>query len=198
MDLGGRTKTVAELRSDNRRLVLVILGLSAALVLISAKHFVQTEIVIQQTPGMPNNSVIEKTAMDKGAQRATLIALTSALAQVNPANAAYQKAFVQAYLAPAAYTRVSKEIDAQVARLVSQRELGSYYFIFRAHEYDPTLDKHFVMGEVHTVNAAKDTFENYVFEYSMHIENYRPVVDEITTYIGVQPHNSEWKKANKK
>lgn len=198
MDLDGRTKTVAELRSQNRMLLYVIATLGTALLFLAGKHFFQTEIVIQQTPGMPNNSVIEKTAMDKGAQRATLIAVTSAISQVNPSNAAYQKSFVQTYLAPAAYTRISKEIDAQVARLVSQRELGSYYFIFRAYEYDPALDKHFVLGEVHTVNAAKDTFENYVFEYSVHVENYRVVVDEITTYVGTQARNSEWKKANKK
>jgi hypothetical protein len=136
--------------------------------------------------------------MDKGAQRATLSAVTSNIAQINPANAEYQKAFLQVFLAPAAYTKVSEEINAKVAKQISERELGSYYFVMQSYQYDPLLNRHFVLGDVHTVNAAKDSIQPYVFEYVAHVENYRLVIDDITTYIGERAHNSEWIEVNKK
>ncbi len=194
MELTRRNQSISELKKENNTLRKIILAGSIALLFISVKHAFQSEIVVQQTPGMPNNSVIEKSSMDKGAQMATLYAVTNNIAQVNPSNAAYSKVFLQVYLAPAAYTRISKEIDNQVAKLEAQRELGSYYFVLHGYDYDPVLDKHFVKGEVHVVNAAKDTATPYVFEYSTHIENYRMVVDDVKTYEGITEHNSVWLK----
>jgi len=198
MEIKAREQSNAELRKKNDRLIWANLGSIGVALLLALKLVTQSEIIIHRTPGMPNDSVIEKTAMDKGAQRATLNALTSAIAQVNPANAEYVKAMVQAYLAPAAYTKVSKEIDEKVQLLVQQHELGSYYFVWRAYEYDPQIDRHFVMGDVHTVNAAKDTAAPFVFEYAAHVENYRLVVDDPISYPGDRPHDFEWRKANKR
>lgn len=198
MDIPSRNQSIGELKRENRILRLIILAISIALVFVAVKHAFQTEIVVMQTPGMPNNSIIEKSSMDKGAQMATLYAVTNNIAQANPANAEYIKLFLQAYLSPASYTRISKEIDDQMAKLQSQRELGSYYFVLRDYDYDPVLDKHFVKGDVHVVNAAKDTATPYVFEYSTHIENYRLVVDDVKSYEGDKEHNSEWLKNAKK
>lgn len=198
MELNARNQSISELRSRNKTLTTGIVLLALALFFAVLKLFFQTEIVVLQTPGMPDNSVIERTAMDKGAQRATLSAVTSNLAQINPANAEYQKAFLQAYLAPVAFTKVSSEINAKVAKQSSERELGSYYFILHRYEYDPALNRHFVLGDVHTVNAAKDSAQPYVFEYITHIENYRMVIDDVITYTGDRAHNSEWIEANKK
>lgn len=168
-----------------------------ALIVLVLIVYSQSKIVVLQTPGMPSDAIIQKTSLDKGAQRAVLAAVTSNIAQVNPANVEYQKAFLQAFLAPAAYTKISAEIDTQAKRLVEQRELGSYYFVLKTWEYDPQLDRHFVLGDVHTVNAAKDTAQPYVFEYQMHVENYRPVIDDVKSYPGDRAHNSEWMKSQK-
>ena len=198
MEINARNHSISELRSRNKSLTLSLFFLSIALLLALLKVFFQSEIVIQETPGMPSNSVIERTSMDKGSQRAILSAVTSNLAQINPANAEYQKAFLQVFLAPEAFTKVSLEINAKVAKQASERELGSYYFIMHRYEYDPLLNRHFVIGDVHTVNAAKDSAQPYVFEYAMHVENYRMVIDEVTTYPGDRAHNSEWTEANKR
>ena len=198
MEIGARNQSIAEVRAKNTLLIWICGGLTGAVVLLAVKLATQSEIIINQTPGMPDHSVIEKTAMDKGAQHATLSAVTAAIAQVNPANFEYMKALVQVFLAPTAYTRISQEIDAKVQMLIKQHELGSYYFVERAYEYDPTLNKHFVYGDVHTVNAAKDSATPYVFEYAIHVENYRLVVDEAISYAGDRAHNSEWLKSNKR
>lgn len=198
MDIDQKNRTVAEIKADKNKLMWVIVMLAAALLLVSIKLVFQSDKVILQTPGMPNNSVIEKNAMDKGAQKAVLLAVTSAITQINPTNVEYQKEFVQVFLSPKAYTKVSRDMDATAQKLANQRELGSYYFVMSGYLYDPILDRHYVIGDVHTVNAAKDTAEKWVFEYPMHIENYRPVIDDVLTYPGDKPHGSEWIKANKK
>ncbi|PTT93018.1 type VI secretion protein [Pelomonas sp. HMWF004] len=198
MDLASRNESITELKRDKNRLMLVVVALAIGICFAVIKMAFQTAIVVQQTPGMPNNATIEKSTMDKGSQMATLIALTSGMVQINPANSEYAKAFVQVFLAPAIYTKVSKEIDNKVAMLVAQRELGSYYFVFKAYDYDPKLDTHFIRGEVHTVNAAKDTPENWVYEYKTHVENYRLIVDGIKPYTGETLHNSEWYDIQKK
>jgi conjugal transfer pilus assembly protein TraE len=197
MNLTSRAQSIAELKKTNGRQNLIIAGLTGALLLTCIKLAFQSEIIVERTPGMPADSVIEKSAMDKGSQKAVLSAVTSAISQINPSNAEYMKAFVQVYLAPEIYTRVSREIDNKVALLLEQRELGSYYYVLREYRYDPQLNRHFLVGDVHTVNAAKDTGEPYVFEYQVHIENYRLVVDDLQTYTGDQPHDTEWRKAKK-
>ncbi len=198
MELDARNKSLRESASLIRKQQMVLVFLAGALIILSYIIFNQTKIVILETPGMPANSVIQKTSMDKGAQRAVLVAVTNNLAQINPANIEYQKAFLQAFLAPAVYTKISMEMDTQIKRLIDQRELGSYYFVLKSTEYDPKIDTHFILGDVHTVNAAKDTAEPYVFEYVMHVENYRPVIDNVTSYPGTRPHNSAWKEGQKK
>ena len=198
MDIINRNQSISELKNENRILRLIILGVTTALCFLAVKHAFQSEIIIQQTPGLPNNTVIQKSSMDKTAQMATLYAVTNNIAQVNPSNAEYIKTFLQVYLAPAAYTRISKEINNTVEKLTNQRELGSYYFVLHGYDYDAALDKHFVKGEVHVVNAAKDTSSLYIFEYTTHVENYRLVVDDVKTYEGEIEHNSEWLKTAKK
>ena len=121
MELDARNQSISEVRGRNRTLTYSLLALSVAVLLLVVKVFTQSSIVVLQTPGMPNDSVIEKTAMDKRAQIAVLQAVTSAMVSVNPANAQYQKQFVQAFLAPAAYTKISKEIDARVAKQITER-----------------------------------------------------------------------------
>jgi conjugal transfer pilus assembly protein TraE len=198
MDIQQRGTSIAGLQKTVNFVITSNVGLVAIALILVAVLFSQSKIVILQTPGMPANTAIQKAAMDIGAQRAVLVAVTSNLAQVNPANVEYQKNFLQAFLAPAMYTKLSTEIDAKAKLLTDQRELGSYYFVFRSHEYDPKIDKHFVIGEVHTVNAAKDTGEPYVFEYALHIDNYRPVIDDITSYRGDKAHNAAWLEAQKR
>lgn len=197
MENSQRSKGLAEQARTIRLQQYTLLGLALAVLVLVLMLFNRSQIIIQQTPGMPNDAVIQKTSLDKNSQRATLVAVTSNLASVNPANVEYQKTFLQAFLAPAAYTKLSTEIDSQVKRLVDQRELGSYYFVFRSWEYDPKLDTHFVIGDVHTVNAAKDTSQPYVFEYKIHVENYRLVIDDVTSYEGDRAHNSVWMESQK-
>jgi conjugal transfer pilus assembly protein TraE len=173
-------------------------GLAAALLIAVGCLFAQNRTVVMLIPGTPSGTEIRKSSMDVGGQRALMVAVTSNLVQVNPANAEYQKNFLQAFLAPQQFTRLSAEIDTKARLLADQRELGSYYFVFRRHEYDPKLDRHFVIGDVHTVNAARDTAEPWVFEYQMHVETYRPVIDDVVSYRGDKAHNSAWLEAQKR
>lgn len=196
MEMSSRNQSLSELNKRNSALTLAVVALAIVSVLLAAKTFFQSETLLMQTPGMPANSVIERSNFDKASQVATLSAVTSALVQINPANVEYQKKFVELYFSPKAYTRLSGDIDARVANLVAQRELGSYYFVSRGGRWDPVTGKHFVIGDVHTVNAAKDTFQTFTFEYTFHIENYRLWVDDLTSYPGDKPHDGDWIKAN--
>jgi conjugal transfer pilus assembly protein TraE len=197
VEIKARERSIAEFRSDKNKLIWSLVLSMIVITLLAIKLCTQSEIIINQTPGMPDHTVIEKTAMDKRAQQATLSAVTAAIAQVNPANYQYVKPMIQVYLAPALYTKVSADIDAKVQQLILQHELGSYYFVQKSYEYDPQLDRHFIVGDVHTVNAAKDTAAATVFEYAMHVENYRAVIDDAQSYPGEQPHDSQWRKAHK-
>ena len=200
MEISGREKSIAELKKEKKFLAVGWIVTLIILLLISLKLITQSDIVIERTPGMPSESKLEKTAMDKGTQRAILLAVTSAIVQVNPENAQYQKEFIYPFLAPAAYTKIARDIDANVSRLLTQHELGSYYMVLRnpGYLYDPVLDRHYVLCDVHTVNAAKDTALPYVYEYRTHIENYRLVVDSVTAYQDEHAHTSEWMKEHQK
>lgn len=198
MDIQQRSASIAGLQKTVNFVITSNVGLVAIALILTAVLFSQSKIVILQTPGMPASSEIQKASMDIGAQRAILVAVTSNLTQVNPANVEYQKNFLQAFLAPAVYTKLSAEVETKARLLADQRELGSYYFVLRSHEYDPKINKHFVIGDVHTVNAAKDTAEPYVFEYALHIDNYRPVIDDVKSYRGDSAHNSAWLETQKR
>lgn len=198
MDILTRNATIGGMGKLVNTMLYANVGLVAAVLIAVACLFAQSKIVIMLIPGMPSGVEIRKSSMDIGGQRALLLSVTNNIVQVNPANAEYQKNFLQAFLSPQQYTRLSAEIDAKARQLADQRELGSYYFVFRKHEYDPKLDRHFVSGDVHTVNAAKDTAEQWVFDYQMHVENYRPVIDDVVSYKGDKAHNSAWLEAQKR
>ncbi len=196
MDIANRNESVTELRANNKRLTVALAAVSLGLLLVAGKLFFQSEIVLLNTPGMPSQAVIQKQSFDKASQAATLTAVTTNLASITPANAEYQKRFLQMYFAPEAYTKINQEIDFLVEKMKVERENGSRYFISKRYEYDPALDKHFVIGELHVVNAAKDTYEDHVFEYQIKVENYRVWIVEAKSYKGATAHNSEWVKAN--
>ena len=198
MDLPNQTRSVKELRDLNSKLIWAVLGLVGALLIVTLKLFFQSEVIIERTAGMPSGSVIQKSAWDKKAELATLLDVTNAIANINPANSEYQKLLVQVFLAPQEYTRIAAEIDDRVKKLADQRELGSYYFIWKAFDYDESLDRFFVRGDIHTVNAAKDTAEPWVFEYQTHVDNYRLVVDKVISYRGERAHDSAWLKEQNK
>ena len=198
MELSNRERSVKELRDLNAKLTMALLGLVVGLLLVTIKLFFQSEIVVERTAGMPTGSVIQKSAWDKKAQLATLLDVTNAIANINPANAEYQKQLLQVFLAPASYTRIAAEIDDRSKKLSDQRELGSYYFIWKAFDYDEALDRFFVRGDIHTVNAAKDTAEPWVFEYETHVDNYHLVVDKVSSYHGDRAHDSAWLKEQNK
>jgi len=198
MELSNRQKSVQELTSQIKVLQYAIGGFAVASVIMAGALFTQDKIVVLQVPGMPTDAVLEKSSMDKGAQRAILQAVTSNLVQTNPSNAEYQKKFLQDYLAPDVYTSISLQIDTLVKKLVDQRELGSYYFTLKRYFYDAKLNKHYVVGDVHTVNAAQDSTQAYVYEYDLKVDNYRPVVTSIVSYKGDVIHDSIWLENGKK
>ena len=198
MDLPTREASVKELRDRNAKLIIAVLVLAAGITALSMKLLFQSEVVIEKTAGMPSGSVIQKSAWDKKAELATLLDVTSAIANINPSNAEYQKQLLGVFLAPQEYTRISTQIDQLSKKLSEQRELGSYYFIWKAYDYDQAVDRFFIRGDVHTVNAAKDTAEAWVFEYQTHVENYRLVVDKVSSYRGEHAHDSAWLKEQKK
>ena len=198
MDLSTRNESITELRRNNQRLTLAMLLIAAAVVFLSLKLFFLSEIIVMKTPGMPADAVIQKNSIDKGSQAATLNAVTSTLASINPGNAEFQKRFLQSFWAPETFTKITSEIDLLVEKMRVERENGSRYFIWKGYEYDPALDKHFVKGEVHVVNAARDTFEDHVFEYQIRIDNYRLWIVDAKSYKGDRAHNSEWLKAQTK
>ena len=198
MDLPTREASVKELRDRNAKLIIAVLVLAAGITALSMKLLFQSEVVIEKTAGMPSGSVIQKSAWDKKAELATLLDVTGAIANINPSNAEYQKQLLAVFLSPQEYTRISSQIDQLAKKLSEQRELGSYYFIWKAYDYDQAIDRFFIRGDVHTVNAAKDTAEAWVFEYQTHVENYRLVVDKVSSYRGEHAHDSAWLKEQKK
>lgn len=198
MEMSTRNQSISELNKKNLLLTITVCSLAIVALLLAIKVFFQNETFLLQTPGMPAAAVIERSNFDKASQVATLSALTSALVQINPANVDYQKQFIQLYLSPKVFTRLSADIDAKVANLVAQRELGSYYWVGKGGRWDPVTGKHFLWGDLHTVNAAKDTSQLFCFEYAFHIENYRLWVDDIAFYPGDKPHDGEWIKETTK
>jgi hypothetical protein len=198
MDLSNRHKSVAELRRDKDRLIWTVLALALGIAVLAVKVAFMSEIIVNHVPGMPDGAKIERSGMDIGAERATAFAVTAALASVNPSTGDSVKLFVQPFLSPAAYTKVSLAIDSKVTQLSAEHELGSYYFVLRRFEADDKLGRVFVLGDLHTVNAARDTGEPWVFEYPVHFSNYQMILDDVVSYKGDKAHNSEWLKAQQK
>lgn len=198
MDLPLRNKSVTELQSLVIKLATSLVGVVIALLIVIGILVFRSERVLLETPGVPNPSIIEKTSLDKGSQKAVLLAVTNNLAQINPANYEYGKAFIEPYFSATDYTRLSEEMLQSVTKMRLDREQGSRYFVFKDYLYDPKINKHFVLGDIHFVNAAKDTAEPHVFEYRLTVENYRPLIVSLDRYTGTKPHNSVWVEEQKK
>lgn len=193
-----REATVAELKGYLSKMIWALLGLAGAVLILAIGVVTRSTIVVQRTPGMPSDAVIEKTTIDMRSQHAMLSAVTDALGSINPANAEYKKNLLMGFASPELYTRLAKEIDQKIALLVAQHELGSYYFVEKEWRFDPVSGKHFVIGWLHTVNAARDTAEPYTYEYKVHVESYRFNVDDAVSYPGHVPHDAEWLKNQNK
>jgi hypothetical protein len=197
-----RDAVIKELRTTTKQQRLIIVCMSISLLFAIGKITLQSEIIVQQNPGLLPSSVLQKTSWDKKSEIAVLTTVATIMSSINPANAEQQKSLIQPFLSPKAYTGVSAQIDAEVERMKSQRELGSGYATAASsrsvYEYDFKLNKHFIFIDAHTVNAGHDTAQPYVYEFECHVEFYRLVIDNVKAYPGVRAHDSEWIEAAKK
>ena len=195
MELKQHYKTVQELTLWVSYLIKTNLFLFVIIFLLVTYLFLQHKIVLIQIPGSGGdqgqvtytNGVVELTS-----QKAIVLATVNAISQINSANYQYEKIFIQSFLSPEIFTSVSSQIDAQVKKMLDQHELGSFYFEFKDYFYDPVLNLHFVKGDIHTVNAIKNTSQSWIYELSMHVDNYRPLITSMSTYPGIEFHNSSW------
>lgn len=151
-------------------------------------------IVIMRTPGLPNEAVLERSTMDMKAQKLVLSAISSAIGSINPHNAEYVKALAQSYFAPESYTRLTGEINALVQKMVVEREAGSHYFVQLSSNFNPQENTHYIYGEYHTVNLAKDTAQNYVFAYQLRVEQFRPVITDYKFYPSDNPPTMKYQE----
>ena len=87
MDFNKRNESISELSAQNKKLGLTVLVLGGCLLLALVKMVMQSEILIVQTPGMPDNAYLERSYMDKASQEATLLTVTSSVVEINPDNA---------------------------------------------------------------------------------------------------------------
>ena len=182
------TKWVNYLKITNSILFVV-------LVIVTIMGLFQNKIVLMQIPSSTGSSgevMYEKNAINRSSQRAIILATVSAISQINPSNYEFEKVFVQNFLAPEVYSSLSIQIDQQAKKMRDQHELGSYYFDFKEYLYDPLLDKHFVKGEIHTVNAIKNSTQMWIYELSLRVDNYKPIITSLSSYPGSDFHNSNW------
>ncbi len=193
-----KLKAVAEYRKDIKQLKLVNIALTVIALIAVVAWFTRTVIIQYEIPGLPAGSTIGKNNASLGAKYAVCMAVTANLASVNPSNVEDIKAFIQPFLSPDVFTKISLQIDDQAARLRAQRELGSYNFTFKEARYDPKLDKLFIRGDIHTINAAKDTAQPWVFEYRVHIADYLIKIDDIKNYEGEIMHDTAYYESLKK
>ena len=194
MELKNHNRTILELSRWVKYLLWSNVSLLFITLLISIYLIFQNKIVVVQIPGGGTEveTTYEKNTIDKGSQKAIILAAVSAISQINTANYAYQKLFIQSFLSPEVFTAITSQIDAHVKKMIDQRELGSFYFEFKEYAFDPILNKHFVRGDVHTVNAVKNTSEPWIYELTLRVENYRPMITSLDTYSGLEFHNSIW------
>jgi|APCry1669193181_1035450.scaffolds.fasta_scaffold00485_21 conjugal transfer pilus assembly protein TraE len=201
MELKQHTKTINEMMTWVKYLRISNIFLLAIISLLILYLVFQNKIVVVQIPG-GGGSLIESTygkqTLDSGSQKAIILATVNAISQINSINYSYEKIFIQSFLAPEVFTNISNQIDFQVKRMTEQHELGSFYFEFKEYMFDPILNKHFVKGDIHTVNVVKNTSQSWVYEITMRVENYRPLITVLETYSGNEFHDSLWLENQKK
>jgi len=195
MQLHLHARSISELSDWVKYLSLCNAALLFLSISLAIMHFTENKIVIVQVPnggGSVVESKYQKYSIDRGSQKAIILATINAISQINTVNFTFQKEFVQNFLAPEVFTNISNQIDINIRKMTDQRELGSFYFDFKEYQYDPNLDRHFIKGEIHTVNSVKNTSQPWVYEVSMKVENYRPLITSLTSYQGNDFHNSTW------
>ncbi len=192
MNTNERSQSLKDKDRTIGRLVLALLvSIGTMAGLVAFMHFYGV-IVIQRTPGVPTDAQIERSSMDMKAQKLVLSAISNAIGSINPSNAEYVKAMAQSYFAPEAYTRLTGEINTLVQKMIAEREAGSHYFVLISSDYNPQENKHYLFGEYHTVNMAKDTSQNYVFVYQMRVEQFRPVILDYKFYPSDNPPSMKY------
>ena len=195
MHLSTYTQTLHDLTRWVNYLKITNCILFVLLVIAITTGFFQNKIVLMQIPsstGASGEIMYEKNGINRSSQRAIILATVSAISQINPSNYEFEKVFVQNFLAPEVYSSLSVQIDQQAKKMRDQHELGSYYFDFKEYLYDPLLDKHFVKGEIHTVNAIKNSTQMWIYELTLRVDNYKPIITSLNAYPGSDFHNSSW------
>ncbi|MBR7780212.1 hypothetical protein [Undibacterium rugosum] len=135
----------------------------------------------------------DKPLVDRSAQMVTVVALTSAIVQVNPFNFEYQKGFIRIFLTSELYEKVSKEMQVRIEYIKKAGRFDGDYFVFRSYQYDEKLNKHFVMGDIRSLSSATVMINKaYVYEYRIHTDGGNAIADEISIYPGTISHDSDW------
>jgi hypothetical protein len=184
MEFKHSLNSIAELKEWQSFLKKLVLGLLVLVLTETVFIFNQSKIIVIKTPGIAGEAWSQNSALDRISQKSIILSTVSAMTQI--------KRFIQTFLSPSLYTEISLQMDIRVKKMQEQRELGSMYFEFKEYEFDPELNKHFVKGEVHTVNVAKNTAQMWVYELQMEVENYLPLITSLQAYPGDEFHDALW------
>ena len=190
--------SIGQLQKRNHHLTIATLALSFLVTCLMVVITLRSDVIIIETPGQPSSEVIEKSSFDQRRQEALFFDITKTFVGINPSNYLYQEKKLEPYFFKKDFKNIERSITTRVDQLVAAKELGSYYFIPAKYVFDPITKKHFVTGDLHTVNVAKDTSQPWVVEYMAEFDSYHLWIKDMAMYEGKNIHDAEYEKANGK
>lgn len=112
------------------------------------------------------------------------LTVAALLGNVTPGNVDFVLSRLREVVAPEAYRRI---IEVATSELTEVRN-KSMSILFEAQNviFDPALNRYFVTGRQHIILASgRRSQQNLTFEMGWRMENYRPQLTHIDTYVGM-------------
>ncbi|TDX26809.1 conjugal transfer pilus assembly protein TraE [Modicisalibacter xianhensis] len=169
--------------SENLFHRIVVLGLIAALVLVSIKAFSRDAIVTLQPYTLKGDAWITQNSASQSYKEAWGLLLAQLSGNVTPGTVDFVKERFDPLLAPSIYTGVMEALEVQAEQIRNDRV--SMRFEPRSIEYEPTTDKVFVYGYSYIEGPSSEPDRgDRTYEYIVDIRDYAPVVTHLETYSG--------------
>lgn len=183
--------SIEGIKSENKfhRVMIPVLALGWLVTLVALLS--RDQIVVVQPPTAVEKVWVGQKASDEAYKKAWGLYVAELVGNVTPSSADFIANSLQDMLDPKVFDQVSTAVLAAKAQFAKDHLITS--FVPKDVQFDKKLNRVFVVGKgsMRTVGQIRDVQEQQrVFEMSVTIRNYRPMLTYYSTYFG-EPRNSD-------
>ena len=150
------------------------------------------ERIVVVPAGLKDRAAVSWNSADSTYLKSFGLFIATLIGNITPANVKFVSDSLSTYLAPDIYSEVRKKMLQLADSSDFADSASSTRFVPLDILYEPDTNKVFVSGQMIVASAITKQTQNLIYEMQIEVLNGQPIVQNVTSYDGLEFHTKKW------